>query len=294
MPPGGDPLHNGYENPWSRKRVALEDGVAYPGSSSQRSSETPSAADGAWPAERVIHRGVRRPLPRHLARLVVLIDRSAAPFWNHPVLFGLLVVLAVWAGIWGFTTFYGDQFARTPWYTWPFVPDSPLSTTAWLIAAVAVKLGWDRRGDRTGKAWAFFSNWAAMMNILVGLWTVFVLLYHRAHFFSAGGVADVFQGMLVVAHLGMVGLAVLLLRKQQALPILGYLGLLALAFLWVFMDYFFVDLFLPGSGIEIFPNGVPGHPETLRVVASVTIGLALFATAAVTMTMRYRGPPSER
>lgn len=275
--------------------VALDDPLAYR-TTEARPFDTghPGEQRGAWPDEQVIHRGRRRPLPGLAGRLVALIDRLAAPFWNQPALFLLLVFLAVWAGIWGFTSFYGAQFAQAPWYTWLFIPDSPLSTTAWLVAATAIKLGWDRRPSLTGRSWAFFSNWVAMMNIMVGLWTVFVLGYHHEHFFAGGQEVAAFQWMLIIAHLGMVGLAVLLLRKVQALPALGYLAILFLAFLWVFMDYFFVDLFLHGSGTKIYPMGIPDHPATLRVVAGVTATLALLATAFVTVVMYRRGPPSAR
>lgn len=242
----------------------------------------------------MIHRGVRKHLPGVAGRLVTLLDKFTAPFWNHRFLFLWLVALAVLAGVWGFTSFYGPQYPRVPAYAWPFVPDSPLSTTAWLVAAVAIKLGWDKRATFGGKTWAFFANWAAMMNIKVGLWTVFVLLYYYGHFFGAGGLEAAFQWVLVASHAGMVGLAILLLRKAQALPPVGYIAILGLALLWDFMDYYFVDLFLPGSGITIFPNGVPTDPERIEVVALVSVALSLLSSAAVMGMMRRRGPPSAR
>ncbi len=234
--------------------------------------------------------GSRVVLRRPWSAIVTALDKAIAPFWERWPLFLCLVAVAVWASVWGFDSFYGPQYGRVPWYAVPFVPDSPLSTASWIVAAFALKWGWDRRGA-TGTAWTFFANWAAMMNAKVGVWTAFVILYFYDHFIGDGSAPNVaFQWMLIVAHLGMVAFAVMLWRKMRALSATGYLLILALGLLWDFMDYFFVGIFLPGSGITIFPNGVPTDPGPIRSVAAVTVGLTLASTGLLALGMRLRGP----
>lgn len=248
----------------------------------------PSTKPWQWPRD---HERVA--LPGLLGRIVHLLDRAMAPFWSNPVLFLLLVGIAVWASVWGFTSFYGQQYGRVPSYAWPFVPDSPLSTSAWILAALVIKAGWDRHGPASS-GWALFTNWAAMMNAKVGVWTAFAILYYDDHFFAGGLANDLFQWMLIVSHLGMVVFATMLVRKQRRLPLLGYAVVLALGLLWDFMDYWFVDLFLPGSGIAIFPAGIPRDPDRLAVLGPVTVTFTVLATLYVAVATRLRGPPVER
>lgn len=239
--------------------------------------------------------GASSRLPGALGRVVHGLDRALAPFWDNPLLYGLLVLAAVYAGIWGFSSFYGPQFARTPWWAWPFIPDSPGATTMWLLASIATKAGWDLGDGAWGRGWTFFGHLAIVLNAKVGLWTVFVLFFYYDHFFTGSTAHVVLEWVLVVAHLGMVPFALLLFRKLRRLPTVGYLGILGLSLLGDFVDYALVPLFFPESGWTFFPNGVPAAPEwKLHIVALVTIALGVAATTALAWGMRMRGPPVDR
>lgn len=230
------------------------------------------------------------PWGAHAARL----DRLLAYFWNDARWFAAFIALAVASALWGYLSFYGPQFSRVPWYAWLFVPDSPFALTLWIAAAFAVRRAWDRRPGVLGVALAFLAAWAAAVNIKVGVWTPFILLYYPDSFFVGGLGRQSFQVLLLVAHLGMVVYALFLLRKMRALPAWAYVGVLGLLFLWDFMDYFFVDLFLTGSGIRIYPAGIPDDPGRLLVTTLVTVSLSVASALAVWVGVRLRGPPSPR
>ena len=231
-------------------------------------------------------------LPSGVATLVRGIDRIMAPFWNSTPLYLVLVAIAVGASWWGFTAFYGSQFARTPVYTWPFVPDSPLATTAWIPASLLLKAHLDRRPGIPGAAVTLFVLWAAVMNAKVGLWTVFVLLYHYDHFFAGDTAHIILEWTLVASHLGMVAFGVFLFRKVRT-PAGGALfAVLALAFLWDFMDYGFARLVLDDPTLRLWPNGVPA--EKIDVVAGVSLALSVLSVGALAVGLRLRGPPVAR
>lgn len=261
-----------------------------PSQVANKSSAAPSAHKGIWhwPED-----GARLKVQGALGRLVTMLDRAMAPFWNQPLLFLGLIGVAMWASIWGFISFYGPQYGRVPAYAIPFVPDSPLSTVTWIVSAIILKLGWDHH-KRLGGVLTLFVAWATVMNAKVGIWTGFVLLFYYDHFFAGDAWDQAFQWMLVGSHLGMVVFAVLLVRKQRRLPAVGYGLVLATVLLWDFMDYFFVPIFLPGSGIGIYPEGVPDDPGPLLVVAIVTVCLTLAAWLYLVLGVRWRGPVVER
>lgn len=236
----------------------------------------------------------RARLPGSIRRGVAWVDGVLAWCWNTPVVFAALVLAAVVSAVWGYVSFYGPQYPTVPWYLWPFVPDSPFALTLWLGAAFALRYGWDRSEGLLGPLVAFMAAWAAAMNIKIGVWTPFIQLFYSEVFFAGGLDKQAFQGLLLVAHVGMVAFALLLLRRMRALPAIAYVFVLALLFLWDFMDYFFVALFLPGSGITVYPLGIPSDVHRLIITTGVTIALSLLSALAVWTMIRLRGPPSPR
>lgn len=247
----------------------------------------PAPELGRWESRRVR-------LPHGLQKIGGALDRLLAWSWNTPAVFAALVLAAVVSAVWGYVTFYGPQYPGVPWYLWLFVPDSPFALTLWIAAAFAVKAGWDRLPGKTGPAVALLAAWAAAVNVKIGLWTPFILLFYSDVFFAAAPGKQAFQVLLLVAHAGMVGLALLLLRKMRALPAVGYVAVLALLFLWDFMDYFFVGFFFPESGITVYPLGITAQPTRLMVTMVVTMGLSVFCALGVWAGVRLRGPPSTR
>ena len=85
---------------------------------------------------------------------------------------------------------YREQLARTPYYYWPFVPDSPLSTT---LVALALLL------SLAGTGRLLFQTVALTASIKYGIWAVVMI----SHYWLQGGPLEFTEGMLWVSHLGM-------------------------------------------------------------------------------------------
>ncbi|MBW3583060.1 MAG: DUF1405 domain-containing protein [Euryarchaeota archaeon] len=226
-----------------------------------------------------------------MATLVRIVDTALDVFWRTPVLYGVLVFAALYSAWWGYTDFYGDQFARTPIHTWPYVPDSPNAVLSWVVASVAIKAGWDASPGWTGRAWTFFIHLAIVWNVKVGLWTDFVLLYHYDHFFAGPTAQIVLEWVLVASHAGMVVFGSMLFRMAFPLTTAGYLAVLAVVLSGDYMDYLHAHLFLDDA-VRIWPNGVPARD--IHIVGLVTVALSVVLTTLLALGMRLRGPPQRR
>ncbi len=222
--------------------------------------------------------------------VVKALDDILAWSWHDPFPYALLVVAALIAGVWGFTSFYGPQFARTPVWSWPFVPDSPLATTMWLLASIWLKRRWHKLGG-IGPVLCWLTCLAIVWNARTGVWTVFVLLYHYDHFFAGSTAQIMLEWLLVGTHLGMVGYALQLFRKVPAPKPLGWALLVGIVLAFDFVDYHLVPTFLPDSGYALYPNGVPGDPDTLRVVAMSAYSLSVVSLASLAIGLALRGDP---
>lgn len=111
----------------------------------------------------------------------------------------------------GVLYWYGGQLRATPWYLWPFVPDSPGSTFM-VIPALAL-IRWRRPG------WTLFNAYAGFGVMKYGLWTVaFWSLYWRN-----GGPFSLESVSMTVTHLIMTleGLALWYYTKPTRLIALG-------------------------------------------------------------------------
>lgn len=195
----------------------------------------------------------------------MILDRlrifATQPLLAWPLIAGNLA--AVW---WGWTDYYAYQFQHTTPWLWPWVADSP---NAVLLFALALVL----RQFRRRAAWLDLLAWAT--NIQVGVWTVFVLLYYYADFFSHDATL---RWTLLWLHVGMIGQAFVLHRDLRAAPPRrAAFGLVAG---WIAI-HFVLDY---GMGIHPILPG-PSFP----VVAAVTFGITLLTLAMGAWLYRAQG-----
>jgi len=193
--------------------------------------------------------------------------------------------------------YYRVQFAGTPLWLWPFVPDSPLAV---LWAELALLAYWLKRRPGWLDALAFVGN------VQVGLWTCYVLLAYAPYMgtFDTETWPGGFQGpslnaVLLVGHFGMAVLGLIFLAglRAEALRsrarVAWALGIAAAYYLVNdALDYFGPDYGLTnvGSGCGLRPYTVPclpGAPETALTL--VTFGLTLAGLVALWLVVWPRG-----
>lgn len=183
--------------------------------------------------------------------------------------------------------YYLPQLARTPVAYWPFVPDSPLAVLWALLALAAYWLHrWRGRSgpEPTGLGAATLDALAALGNVQVGAWTVYVLVVYADAF---GTFAMDVSALLLVSHAGMVGLGLLFLHGMRERVRLGarrvqLVGLaLATAYYLVqdWLDYFGPDFMDRGCAMR--PHTVPCDPHLEAVLAAVTFGLSALVAAGL-------------
>lgn len=177
--------------------------------------------------------------------------------------------------------YYAPQFERTPWFLWPFVPDSPLAVLWAELALVAFWLG---RKPGVLDALAFLGN------VQVGLWTVYVLLAYADAF---GTYTVNLNTILLAAHAGMAVLALIFLQglrerhRVEPKAVLTAIGLAAAYYLVQdALDYFGPDFLGRGCGMR--PHTVPCDAALEPALALVTFALTLTATAALVLVVRRR------
>lgn len=175
--------------------------------------------------------------------------------------------------------YYLPQLARTPVVLWAFVPDSPLAVLWAQLALLAYWLHrWrGRSGEAVGATAATLDALAVLGNVQVGLWTVYVLTAYAGAFdtFSPS-----WNGVLLVAHAGMVGLGLLYLRglraRARARPRVQAVGLaLATAYYLVQDAFDYAGPDYMDRGCAMRPHTVPCDPHLEVVLATVTFGLTL-------------------
>lgn len=131
--------------------------------------------------------------------------------WLDAFMRSPLLVTAIFIGnsvgaVAGLLYWYGDQLRTNPWWFWPFIPDSPLSTF-WIVPALALIL-WQRPG------WPLLNAYAAFGIMKYGLWTViFWVLYWRN-----GGSPHLESITMSATHLVMLGEGVMLLNFTRMTP----------------------------------------------------------------------------
>lgn len=190
--------------------------------------------------------------------------------------------------------YYLPQFQATPVYLWPFVPDSPLAV---LWAELALLAWW--LGRKPGALDAL----AVVGNVQVGLWTVYVLLAYAQDgttvlgtrylgMLFPRGELHVLNAVLLVAHAGMVLLALLFLhglRERRRASPRAYgiaLGVAAAYYLLNdLLDYFGPD-HLGKGGCGIRPHTIPCDPVLEPVTTFVTFGLTALGLLALHLAAR--------
>lgn len=168
--------------------------------------------------------------------------------------------------------YYRYQFAVTPWYYWPLVPDSPLAVVWGTLALVLI--GANRRSP-------LLDGLAFVGNVEVGLWTAFVLAYYdrvrlpRLDFY------------LFWLHLAMVAQALIYVKGLRDGPRRAAWIAVAGSGAWyginVVMDYWFTGFAFQGcAGLHpISIHSLRDPCAGLDVVGWVTLGLTVLAVGAL-------------
>lgn len=176
--------------------------------------------------------------------------------------------------------YYREQFAVTPVWAWPFVPDSPLAV---LWAELALAAYWLRRESSLLDALAFLGN------VQVGLWTVYVLVayddsFHTLDFLRGGPVT--LNAILLAGHAGMALLGLIFLQGLRERAVVARrrvawgVGLAAAYYLVQdALDYWGPDFVGRGCGLR--PYTVPCDAAREPTLALVTVGLTLVASAVL-------------
>ncbi len=146
-------------------------------------------------------------------------------FKKEPKARFLVLIACIIGTLFGFYYYLG-QFETTPVYLWLFVPDSPFFTFMYVLILSFYSFG---MRSNTFDAFAFIG-----LN-KVGIWTIFVLLYNYDYYFSPG--TRDFRFVIFLLHVGMMLVALTLLKEMEKLKIREYLMLFGFLTLFDIVDY---------------------------------------------------------
>ncbi|BAF60906.1 MAG: DUF1405 domain-containing protein [Pelotomaculum sp.] len=191
-----------------------------------------------------------------------LLVRLWRDFWRNPWQARFMVPLVAInaaGSVYGYC-WYRQQLAETPLYFWPFVPDSPLSTSLFALA-LAFRLA--------GAGGLLFPAVAFAVCIKYGIWAIALI----THYWLGGGPAGLTEAVLWLSHLGMAVEGAAFLKPLR----LNYGAILA-AGAWMFFN----DLMDYGAGLHpyLFAEGQAG----LAVLSAV--GLSVLITAFLLLAWR--------
>jgi uncharacterized membrane protein YpjA len=162
--------------------------------------------------------------------------------------------------------YYLGQFEITPVYLWFFVPDSPFFTFMYVLVLLFYSSG--LRSD-TFDAFTFIGL------AKVGIWTLFVLFLNYDYYFSPETRA--FRFVIVLLHVGMILVAMTLLKEMKKLNLGRYL---------LIFTFFMVS--------DFFDYVIGTHPiipeENIKIVSLVTIALSIITCS---LTFYYLEKKSE-
>ncbi|MCZ7382011.1 MAG: DUF1405 domain-containing protein [Candidatus Methanoperedens sp.] len=147
--------------------------------------------------------------------------------------------------------YYLGQFEITPVYLWFFVPDSPFFTFMYVLVLLFYSSG---LRSNTFDAFTFIGL------VKVGIWTLFVLLLNYDYYFSPE--TRDFRFVIVLLHIGMILVALTLLKEMAKLNSSRYLLIFAFFMVSDFFDY------VIGTH-PIIPE------ESIKIVSWVTIALSI-------------------
>jgi uncharacterized membrane protein YpjA len=182
--------------------------------------------------------------------------------WLNPFRRWFLVIMAVinLAGSSVGYYWYSPQLAVTPWYWWPLVTDSPLSTT--LMGVVLVALSFGRRIS-------FLPLIAYTTVIKYGLWAAVIVF----DYWLRGGNQDLLLWMLFLSHLGMALQGFLFWRHLQATRKEGLA-----AIMWMSLN----DLVDYGGGLH------PGLYVPGQLPLAAVSGILLTILLTWTIVQKYK------
>ncbi len=177
-------------------------------------------------------------------------------FWfkKEPVPRIIVLVSCIIGTLFGFYYYLG-QFEITPFYLWFFVPDSPFFTLMYVIILLFYSFG---MRSNTFDVFTFIG-----LN-KVGIWTIFVLLWNYNYYFSPD--TRDFRFVILLLHVGMMLVALTLLKEMEKLKLGGYLLIFGFFVVSDFFDYF----------IGTHPL-IPEH--SINVVMWVTFALTIITSA---------------
>lgn len=159
---------------------------------------------------------------------------------------------------------YEAQLASTPVYFWPFVPDSPLSTTLFALALLMAV---------TGTGSALFHAFAVTASIKYGVWAVVII----THYWAVGGPVAPAETMLWFSHLGMALQGVIFFKTIDFIPVV-----ILLTGAWMLindlMDYVF------GHHPYLFADG----QEYLALVTALLLSIVITLGLARQRGKKYR------
>jgi uncharacterized membrane protein YpjA len=162
--------------------------------------------------------------------------------------------------------YYQGQFEITPVYLWFFVPDSPFFTFMYVLILLFYSYG--LRSD-TFDAFTFIGL------VKVGIWTLFVLFLNYDYYFSLE--TRDFRFVIVLLHIGMILVAMTLLKEMGKLNFSRYLMIFAFFMVSDFFDY------VIGTH-PIIPE------ESVKIVSWVTVALSIMTCS---LTFYYLEKKSE-
>ncbi|MEJ7540754.1 DUF1405 domain-containing protein [Staphylococcus intermedius] len=143
--------------------------------------------------------------------------------YQRPILI-LVIVSNILGTIYGYI-WYAPQLLRSPWYFWPFIPDSPTATLFLVISLVLLLLN---------KKNAIIDTLAFITLLKYGVWAVMMnfLLFIEDNTIYIMGV------MLIISH-GIMAIQALIFLPQFKFTLMS----LAVAIIWIFhndvVDYVF-------------------------------------------------------
>lgn len=177
-------------------------------------------------------------------------------FWfkKEPVPRIFVLVSCIIGTLFGFYYYLG-QFELTPLYLWFFVPDSPFFTFMYVIILLFYLFG---MRSNTFDVFTFIG-----LN-KVGIWTIFVLFWNYNYYFSPD--TRDFRFVILLLHVGMILVALTLLKEMRKLKLRGYLLISGFFMVSDFFDYFI-------GTHPIIPE------QSINVVMWVTFALTIMTSA---------------
>ncbi len=148
-------------------------------------------------------------------------------FWfkKEPRVRGFVLVSCIIGTAFGFY-YYQEQLRASPIYLWFFIPDSPFFTFMYVIVLLLYSFG---------VRFNFFDVFTFIGLNKVGVWTIFVLFLNYEYYFSPE--TREFRLVILLLHIGMILIAMTLLKEMKRLSLKEYLLLYGYFALSDFMDY---------------------------------------------------------